>query len=282
MSTLTEQPLDKLITSGGSVLQDILTEAAESGGYDLQDLTVLDQHMDPYRCDTQKKRRAAAWFAEQMERFVPEDRLGLRPLHYRIVSPGSIFYPEGNRGSTPYINSGPCWDYLQDAATYARWLGYIPCSRIIDERNTPPEFFYPENDVSLRAYLHPGNEVWVPWIQDLMPTFKYEGLAKLQQPFRIILYGEKSSLADQLRPTCQMLQENGVPCELLLPTGESSISLTASMCARAAASNRPTVVLYFNDFDPHGRQMAVSVARKIQALRHLETKILMYGFIPLR
>jgi hypothetical protein len=35
------------------------------------------------------------------------------------------------------------------------------------------------------------------------------------------------------------------------------------------ADGRPAVVLYASDFDPGGRQMAVSVARKLQALRDL-------------
>ena len=32
-----------------------------------------------------------------------------------------------------------CWKWLQDtAAKAARWLGYVPFERIIDNRNDPP------------------------------------------------------------------------------------------------------------------------------------------------
>jgi hypothetical protein len=57
--------------------------------------------------------------------------------------------------------------------------------------------------------------------------------------------------------------------ELLLPTGEATDTMIAEMAARAAADDRPMVVLYFSDFDPAGWQMPLSVARKLQALRTL-------------
>jgi hypothetical protein len=84
------------------------------------------------------------------------------------------------------------------------------------------------------------------------------------QPYRIVFIGEKSSLADVLRPIAEMV--NG---ELLLPTGESTDSMIAEMAERAAADGRPAVVLYFSDFDPSGWQMPLSVSRKLQALRTL-------------
>jgi hypothetical protein len=45
--------------------------------------------------------------------------------------------------------------------------------------------------------------------------------------------------------------------------------MVAEMARRVVADGRPAVVLYFVDFDPAGRQMAVSVSRKLQALRDL-------------
>ncbi len=87
----------------------------------------------------------------------------------------------------------------------------------------------------------------------------------VQQPYRIILIGEKSSLAEVLEPIAQQVKG-----ELLLPTGEASETMIADMAARGAASDpRPAVALYFSDFDPAGWQMPVSVSRKLQALRTL-------------
>jgi hypothetical protein len=41
------------------------------------------------------------------------------------------------------------------------------------------------------------------------------------------------------------------------------------LARRCVTDGRPAVVLYFSDFDPSGWQMAISVARKLQALRTL-------------
>jgi hypothetical protein len=86
----------------------------------------------------------------------------------------------------------------------------------------------------------------------------------VRQPYRIILIGEKTSLRDVLRPIAEM-----VGGELVLPTGEASDTMIAGIAARASTDNRPSVVLYFSDFDPSGHQMPISVARKLQALRDL-------------
>jgi hypothetical protein len=60
-----------------------------------------------------------------------------------------------------------------------------------------------------------------------------------------------------------------IGAEMLLPTGESSDTMIYGMAARAAEDGRPLAVLYFGDFDPSGNQMAISVARKLQAVRDL-------------
>ena len=59
----------------------------------------------------------------------------LRGLFYRIVAAGDVGVPTGQ----PFINDLDCWKWLQDtAAKAARWLGYVPFERIIDNRNDPP------------------------------------------------------------------------------------------------------------------------------------------------
>jgi hypothetical protein len=85
-----------------------------------------------------------------------------------------------------------------------------------------------------------------------------------RQPYRIVLFGEKSSLAPALGPIRERV--NG---ELLLPTGESTTTMVPALARRCEADGRPAVILYFADFDPAGWQMAISVARKLQALKAL-------------
>jgi hypothetical protein len=58
--------------------------------------------------------------------------------------------------------------------------------------------------------------------------------------------------------------------DLYLETGEQSITHCYDIGRRAAADGRPLIVPVVTDCDPSGYQMAVSIARKLQALRDLE------------
>jgi hypothetical protein len=83
----------------------------------------------------------------------------------------------------------------------------------------------------------------------------------VRQPNRLVLIGEKMSLASVLRPIAQE-----VGGEMLLPTGEPSDTMIAELAERAARDDRRTVIFYLSDFDPAGRQMPISVGRKLQAI----------------
>ncbi len=88
-----------------------------------------------------------------------------------------------------------------------------------------------------------------------MPSLLALGGFAPRQKYRIVLFGEKTSLQDILLPIAELIGG-----ELLLPTGEASETIVAELADRCDADGRPAVVLYFSDFDPAGRQMAVSVS----------------------
>jgi hypothetical protein len=247
--------------NGQGPLRRVLEQAAAETGCSLRALTVLALQRDPYRLDTPAHHRDGSWFAEQVERFLrPTARIHLRGLHYRISSSGDVRMPNG----LPYTNTDPDWEWFQeDAAKAARWLGYVPFDRIIDERNAPPEIYVPEA-LTPFSVLSGGGGVHLPLcLEDALPKFSLSDFTA-RQAYRIVLFGEKISLRDILLPIAQEVEG-----ELLLPTGEASDTMVAELAQRAAIDDRPTVVFYFADFDPGGRQMAVSVARKLQALRDL-------------
>jgi hypothetical protein len=224
-------------------------------------LTVLSPQRDPYRLDTPAHHRDGQWFASQIERFLrPIATVHLRGLHYRISSAADVRTPNGK----PYTNADPEWEWLQeDAAKAGRWLGYVDFSRIVDERNAPPEIYVPQV-VQAQISLSRGQQPELPSsLLDALPKF-YLSNFNARQPYRIIFLGEKVSLRDILLPIAQE-----VGGELLLPTGEASDTMVAELAHRGAIDGRPVIVLYFSDFDPGGHQMAVSVARKLQALRDL-------------
>jgi hypothetical protein len=222
------------------------------------ELTVLAPQNDPYRTDTPAGHRDAAWFKEQIDRFVPDGRIHLRGLHYQVSVVADVVLPNG----TPYTNTDENWTWLQSkAAKAARWLAYVPFEQIVDQRNEPPKIHIPE-PVDLEPVwkaqgisIPRSAEDAMPW-----PTCEFQA----PQPYRIIMIGEKASLDSILLPVVKK-----VGGELFLPTGETSDTMLADMACRIAADRRPAVVLYFSDFDPSGWQMAVSVSRKLQALRDL-------------
>jgi hypothetical protein len=58
--------------------------------------------------------------------------------------------------------------------------------------------------------------------------------------------------------------------DLYLPTGEISDTLVYQIAKDAAEDGRALVMFTLTDCDPAGRQMPVSIGRKLQALRNLE------------
>jgi hypothetical protein len=182
-------------------------------------------------------------------------------LLYLIVVAGDVKRPDGS----PFVNDIDCWIWLQTkAAKAARWLGYVPFDRIVDERNEGPRVIaYAPSPCPGEGYLTAEFDIELPPVATLLPHLG--GTPPIvQQPYRIIIIGEKSSLAEVLEPITQ-----DVGGTLLLPAGEASDTMIAEEVLRAAGDARRAVVLYFSDFDPAGHQMPISVARKIQALRTL-------------
>jgi hypothetical protein len=250
------------VNNGAGPLRQVLEAAAYENTCGMKDLTVLSLQRDPYRLDTHAGHRDGAWFAQMVERFVGgSGTVHLRGLHYRVSTAGGVQMPNGK----PYVNTDECWEWLcGDAAKAARWLGYVAFERIVDERNAPPELFVAEAG-SPNPFLSCGSRIELPLsLEQAFPEFICAPGFPARQPYRIILFGEKTSLGPVLRPIAQM-----VGGEMLLPTGEASETMVAELAARAALDGRQAVVLYFSDFDPSGRQMAVSVARKLQALHDL-------------
>jgi hypothetical protein len=241
-------------------LHQILEEAADLEGYDASELTVLSKGKDPYLLDTASGHRLGRWCADNLERFLaPDARIHLRGSHYLLAASADVTRPDGS----PYINSDAVWEWLADTAMKAaRWLGYVPFERIVDERNAPPELYLPPYYM-VEPERGSGQRIIVPGIAETMPCFT-SPVWPVIQPYRIILIGEKTSLRPVLLPVAQE-----VGGELLLPTGEPSDTMIAELAARCALDPRPSVALYFSDFDPAGRQMPVSVSRKLQALKNL-------------
>ena len=242
-------------------LRKVLEGARHSSGFNMTDLTVLAIQNDPYRQDTRAGHEVGNWFAEQIERFISSGgTVHLRGLHYLISSADDVLKVDGK----PYKNNDADWTWLQnDASKAARWLGYVQWDRIVDQRNERPKIYVPTEETIITWKPGEGAYIQMPVSAEAALPRPMASFAA-RQAYRIILFGEKASLESILLPVAER-----VGGELLLPTGETSETIVAEMASRIAGDGRPAVIFYFSDFDPSGRQMAVSVARKLQAHRDL-------------
>jgi hypothetical protein len=251
-------------------LRQVLDETIATEGGSMKDLTVLAVQNDPFRIDTDAGHRDGEWLAINAERLIGKRPIHLRGLHYALVTAA----PAKPNGET-YRNTDKDWTWLQEkAADAARWLAYIPFDRIVDQRNAAPEvrvFTAPRT----RPYVSIGVEVDIPSAEEIEPyvgayyvadgrTLSGFGAA---QPVKLVLVGEKSSLAEVLAPIAQ-----SYGADLYLPTGCMSDTLLHRMARTGAEDGRPMAVFYFADCDPSGWNMPIETARKLQAL-----KVLLFG-----
>jgi len=238
-------------------------ESETADGTALSALTVMNRRTDPYRLDTPAGHRNGQWLRAEIDRLLGSTAIiHLRGLHYVFVT-REVRRPDNGR---VYRNTEADFDWLTEyAAKQARWLGYVDFERIVDERNAPAEEYCPlPFSFPPRVELHPGGGVHVPY--DLVPDephmpFLRCHVAQPCQRSRIVMIGEKVSLKPILLPLVQRIGG-----ELLLPTGDCSDTLLYGSVKRAADDGRPTVILYFHDFDPSGYAMPIAVSRKIQTL----------------
>ncbi len=245
-----------------------LRAALESAGGSLKSLTVLAPQNDPFRVDTDAGHRDGAWLADTLGRLGSTGQRHLRGLHYILIG-----QPKPN--GQPYTNTESDWRWLAEtAAKAARWLGYIPFDRIVDQRNDEPVIHEwrpssaaPQSYVSVNFDVRLDvsfDGVTVPDADDLIP---YAGLAGFvaEQPYHLVLVGEKSSLRPVLSGVADRYQ-----ADLYLPTGEISETQAHHMARSGASDGRPLKIFYFSDADPAGWQMPISLARKLQGLKAIE------------
>ncbi len=249
------------------LLRTVLEAARREEKVSRDALTVLGN--DPYRLDTPANHRDGAWVAEQLERAIGPYRLiHWRGLHYALL--GVATKPNGE----PYLNSIDDWLWLSDTAgKAARWLGYVPFARIIDNRNSDP-VIHRKIKVTPDPWLSIGLDITIPEVDEIVPMAgisNFEG----RQPYSLAIFGEKASLEEVLLPIARQYD-----ADLYLPSGEISDTLLWRMAKDGATDGRPLVVFVVADCDPAGYQMAVSIGRKLQAFRDLCFPKLKFEVVP--
>lgn len=218
-------------------------------------LLALSPKNDPFYICMTSQVADAKWVAGYHRRRAAELKTDIvypRRLHYYIGSLKSATRPNG----TPYENTDACWNFLVQAMKNARYLGLIPMKNIEDHKNKPAQY---------ASYWKHEN------IEDVISELSAESVAKtiadqfylwnqqLVQPYHIEIWIEKDTMNDKIEP---IAKEYGVD----VVTGEGEISLTQVylLMAKALAIQKPIRIFYISDYDPKGKDMPVSIARKIE------------------
>ena len=95
-----------MTVNDGPLRSRLIAACDEHDGYTMDDLTVM--RSDPFRMDTPKHHRDAAWFAEQVGSVIADGRTThLRGIHYVLVSNGAV-KPDGEPYATP-MRTGSGW-----------------------------------------------------------------------------------------------------------------------------------------------------------------------------
>ncbi len=266
-----------VVSKGLGLLRAVLEKACVEEQCSRDSLTVLSKNNDPYRVDTPSGHRDGAWLAEQIERALgPYRRIHLRGLHYLLVSQGNVRKPNGEI----YVNSDADDAWLALVLKAGRWLQYIPFERISDNRNAEP-IIWRSNEPIGQIYKSLEASAFVSWGEIATASVYFRepepslSNFKRAQPYAITIFGEKSSLENVLAPIAQRCS-----ADLYLGAGEISDTLMYQMAKDAAADGRPMVVICCCDFDPAGRQMPVSIGRKLQAFRDLFFPGLQFEVVP--
>ena len=242
-----------------------LKQLGKKLGRSVSSLLVMDRENDPFAIGTAKHHQWAQWFAELHG---GSQVRHLRRLHYVAVSVGGMTTPDGSR---PYENVERHWQKLNEAARYARHLGYVSPSLIEDRRNPPPEIYFEARECPTpRVEMEVDRGSWflpsLSWqLDDIRLTVGHRPIVhgydwdpEHDEPVHVEVWVEKTTVNDVLEPLCRRLNVN-----FIAGPGFQSIT-NAHRLTRRAPTDRPTRILYISDFDPAGAAMPRAVARQLE------------------
>src|SRR5262245_19933595 len=112
-------------------------ELARETGQRIPDLLALARNNDPFIAGSPAQLLQAEWFTDLWERFCYTTGVHLRRIHYQLFSQHHPLRHDGK----PYENTEECWDYVVDAAKFARHLHLVPANAFEDHRNPDPQLF---------------------------------------------------------------------------------------------------------------------------------------------
>jgi hypothetical protein len=235
----------------------------------LSDLVALSPKRDPFCAGTPGQVKMAEWFHGIWQQYVTSALAHLRRIHYLLVSQVDPKKADG----TPYLNTEACWQTLQEASAYARYLGLVDPRRLEDHRNPEPHLPFLWEQVE--------DEPRCGWdleeIQWTLPTITTDLAADLallfpeplitgydysltHQRYHLEVWIEKSTMNDVLLPVVRR-----AGAVLVTSVGFQSVTSAVQLITqRVKRDGKPTRLFYISDFDPAGDRMPVALARQIE------------------
>lgn len=226
---------------------------ARTHGLSVIDLLALAPANDPFYVGSKGELIKGRWFADIYAAMGSPANCHIRRAHYWLVTTKRLAKPDGSA----YENTDRDWDFLCHAAKYARYLGLVPITAIVDRRNPPPTInAYHWNHQQVSGIAAGIDESSI--IDSIVDNFHAFNPCKTQA-YMMEIFCEKSTMNDILIPVCQRYGMN-----LVTGLGEISITAIYQLALRVKEANKPTRIFYVSDFDPAGECMPVSAARKVE------------------
>jgi hypothetical protein len=239
----------------------------------LEDLVALSDKRDPFCAGAPWQVKLAEWFHGIWAQYVTSALAHLRRIHYLFISQEDPRKADG----TPYLNTEAHWQILQEASTYARYLGLVDPRAIEDHRNPAPQLPPGWDDVREDPAVFWGWNVpsWtLPTIatdlaHDLDLTFPEPEItgydySVASQGYHLEIWIEKSTMNDVLIPITRRYG-----AVLVTSVGFQSITAAIQLITqRLKRSGKPGRLFYISDFDPAGDRMPVAMARQIEYWLH--------------
>jgi len=261
-------------------MYDHIKKAAGENGMRVADVLALAPANDPFYVGRPSQVLAATWFAGLWQRFNYGRGVHLRRIHYQIVSQSPLVQLPNGRGD--YENTMNCWNYLANAAKYARYLNLVAGEAFVDRRNPdaviniaypgPEDWDYDDpapgytvDDLAEWSEYHSPALPPLPELPEQlpeMPAYEVQGYSWArgnEQPYHIEVWAEKTTMNDVLIPLCRRYNIN-----LVTGAGELSITAVLDFLNRVQRAGRPARILYVSDYDPAGVGMPISIARKVE------------------
>lgn len=239
----------------------------------IKQLLALSPKNDPFYMQDFKKKRAE-WFAEVWKK---EGKPIIHPrgLHYQILGKGYQFEIDGEMVS--YQNTDQSWSYLEKGAKYARFEGLVPYEKILDEKNPEPkDVAYYDKHYEFKPFEVNYLSIWgnyINTIDDLEQYFEDQANHITRTLFEKVKYYSDSAQSNHIEIWAE--KSGVIPKHIawefnatIRPAGggEPSVRMCYEAIITAKEKEKDLHIFMLSDFDPKGRDMPKSVARKVEKL----------------